>query len=57
MAVIHVKDFTVKDGKVISMAAGQGIMDYSDQMCIRDRSGVLHVLLEGCLSLLSLRRL
>ena len=30
VAVIHVKDFTVKDGKVISMAAGQGIMDYSD---------------------------
>lgn len=30
VAVIHVKDFTVKDGKVISMAAGQGVMDYSD---------------------------
>lgn len=30
VAVIHVKDYDVKDGNVISMAAGQGIMDYSD---------------------------
>ena len=30
MAVIHVKDFSVSDGKIVSMAAGTGIMDYSD---------------------------
>lgn len=30
VAVIHVKDFTVKDKEVISMAAGLGDMDYSD---------------------------
>ena len=30
VAVIHVKDFSVSDGKIVSMAAGTGIMDYSD---------------------------
>ena len=30
VAVIHVKDFSVSEGKIVSMAAGTGIMDYSD---------------------------
>lgn len=28
IAVIHLKDFTVEDGKIISCAAGNGMMDY-----------------------------
>ena len=30
VAIVHVKDFDLKDGKLVSMAAGQGVMDYSD---------------------------
>lgn len=30
VAIVHVKDFDLADGKLVSMAAGQGVMDYSD---------------------------
>ncbi|MBO4505750.1 MAG: sugar phosphate isomerase/epimerase, partial [Lachnospiraceae bacterium] len=30
IAIVHVKDFDLKDGKLVSMAAGLGVMDYSD---------------------------
>jgi len=30
VAIVHVKDFNLIDGKFVSMAAGTGIMDYSD---------------------------
>ncbi len=30
VAIVHVKDFDIIDGKLVSIAAGTGIMDYSD---------------------------
>lgn len=32
VAVIHIKDFAVRDGEIISLAAGQGEMDYTALM-------------------------
>lgn len=47
IAMIHVKDFNVVDGKVISCGAGFGIMDYTDIMkFVKTRKPFIHMTLE-----------
>lgn len=48
VAVVHIKDFVVKDGKLISVAAGQGSMDYTELMrFVRKEKPYIHVTLEN----------
>lgn len=47
VAVIHIKDFAVQNGDVISMAAGQGVMDYTDLIrFIKKDKPFIHATLE-----------
>ena len=48
VAVVHIKDYVVKDGKLDSVAAGTGMMDYSAIMkFIKDRKPYIHTTLEN----------
>lgn len=48
VAVVHIKDFVVEDGKLISVAAGQGSMDYTELMqFIKKEKPYIHVTLEN----------
>lgn len=48
IAMIHIKDFVVEDGKLVSVAAGTGEMDYTKIMkFIRERKPYVHVTLEN----------
>lgn len=48
VAVVHIKDFVVQDGKLISVAAGQGEMDYTALMqFIKKEKPYIHVTLEN----------
>ena len=50
MAVIHIKDFIVRDGELVSVAAGTGEMDYSEIICfIKQKKPYIHVTLENTL--------
>ena len=48
IAMVHIKDFQVEDGKLVSVGAGLGQMDYTDLMrFIRKRKPYMHVPLEN----------
>lgn len=48
VAVIHIKDFVVQEGRLISVAAGQGRMDYTALMqFIKKEKPYIHVTLEN----------
>lgn len=48
IAVVHIKDFKVEDGKMISVAAGTGMMDYSQIVkFIKEQKPYIHVTLEN----------
>lgn len=48
IAMIHIKDFVVEDGKLVSVAAATGEMDYTKIMkFIRERKPYVHVTLEN----------
>ena len=48
IAMIHIKDFVVEDGKLVSVAAGTGEMNYTKIMkFIRERKPYVHVTLEN----------
>lgn len=48
IAVVHIKDFVVKDDKLVSCAAGTGIMDYTQIMrFIKKDKPYIHVSLEN----------
>lgn len=48
IAMVHIKDFQVEDGKLVSVGAGLGQMDYTDLMrFIRKRKPYMHVTLEN----------
>lgn len=48
IAMIHIKDFVVEDGKLVSVAAGTGEMDYTKIMkFVRERKPYVHVTLEN----------
>lgn len=48
IAVVHIKDFIVKDGTLVSVAAGTGEMDYSEIIrFIKKRKPYIHVTLEN----------
>lgn len=48
IAMIHIKDFVVEDGKLVSVTAGTGEMDYTKIMkFIRERKPYVHVTLEN----------
>lgn len=48
IAVVHIKDFVVEDGKLVSVAAGTGEMDYGDIIrFIRKEKPYIHVTLEN----------
>lgn len=48
VAVVHIKDFVVQDGKLISVAAGQGGMDYTELVqFIKREKPYIHVTLEN----------
>lgn len=48
VAVVHIKDYVVKDGKLDSVAAGTGQMDYTALMkFIRERKPYIHTTLEN----------
>ena len=47
VAVIHIKDYIVEDGKVCSLGAGMGQMDYTSLMqFIKKRKPYIHTILE-----------
>ena len=47
VAVIHIKDFVVRDGKLVSLAAGQGEMDYTALMrFMKKEKPYIHATLE-----------
>lgn len=48
IAVVHIKDFVVKDNDLVSVAAGQGEMDYTEIMrFIKREKPYIHVTLEN----------
>lgn len=48
IAVVHIKDFRVEDGNMVSVAAGTGEMDYSEIIrFIKTRKPYIHVTLEN----------
>lgn len=48
IAMVHIKDFQVEDGRLVSVGAGLGQMDYTDLMrFIRNRKPYMHVTLEN----------
>jgi len=48
IAMIHIKDFVPEDGKLTSVGAGLGMMDYTDIMkFIKERKPYIHVTLEN----------
>lgn len=48
IAVVHIKDFVVEDGKLISVAAGTGEMDYGDIIrFVKKEKPYIHVTLEN----------
>lgn len=48
VAVVHIKDFVVQEGKLVSVAAGQGEMDYTALMqFIKKEKPYIHVTLEN----------
>lgn len=48
VAVVHIKDFIIKDGKMVSVAAGTGMMDYSQIVkFIKEQKPYIHVTLEN----------
>lgn len=48
IAVVHIKDFVVEDGKLISVAAGTGEMDYGDIIrFVKREKPYIHVTLEN----------
>lgn len=48
IAVVHIKDFIIEDGKMISVAAGTGMMDYTQIVkFIKAQKPYIHVTLEN----------
>lgn len=48
IAMVHIKDFVIKDGKMVSVAAGTGMMDYTQIMkFIKEQKPYIHVTLEN----------
>ena len=48
IAVIHIKDFIVKDGALVSVAAGTGEMDYTQIIrFIKEKKPYIHTTLEN----------
>lgn len=48
IAVVHIKDFVVEDGKLVSVAAGTGEMDYGDiTRFVKEKKPYIHVTLEN----------
>ncbi len=48
IAVVHIKDFIIEDGKMISVAAGTGMMDYTQIVkFIKEQKPYIHVTLEN----------
>lgn len=48
VAVVHIKDFRVEEGKLVSVAAGTGMMDYTDIIrFIKKEKPYIHVTLEN----------
>ena len=48
VAMIHLKDFTVRDGKLVSIAAGTGEMDYTRVLrFMKERKPFIHATLEN----------
>ena len=48
VAVVHIKDYVVRDGKLESVAAGNGCMDYTAIMkFIKERTPYIHTTLEN----------
>ena len=48
IAMIHIKDFVIRDGKMDSVAAGTGLMNYDRIMkFIKERKPYVHVTLEN----------
>lgn len=48
VAVVHIKDFVVKDGKLDSVAAGTGMMDYTAVVkFIKEKKPYIHTTLEN----------
>lgn len=47
IAMVHLKDFRIEDGKMISMGCGQGEMDYTDILkFMKERKPFIHATLE-----------
>lgn len=48
IAMVHIKDFVVQDGKLVSVAAGTGEMNYEQIIrFIKERKPYVHVTLEN----------
>ncbi len=48
VAMVHIKDFVISDGKMVSCAAGTGMMDYTQIIkFIKERKPYVHVTLEN----------
>lgn len=48
VAVVHIKDYVIKDGEIDSVAAGTGMMDYAAIMkFIKERKPYIHTTLEN----------
>lgn len=48
IAVVHIKDFVAEDGKLVSVAAGTGEMDYGDIIrFVKEKKPYIHVTLEN----------
>jgi len=48
IAMVHMKDFVVQDGKLVSVAAGTGEMNYEKIIrFIKERKPYIHVTLEN----------
>lgn len=47
VAVVHIKDYVIKDGKMVSVAAGNGMMNYDALMkFIKEKKPYIHATLE-----------
>lgn len=48
IAMVHIKDFVIRDGKMVSVAAGTGMMDYTQIIkFIKEQKPYVHVTLEN----------
>lgn len=48
IAMVHLKDFRIEDGKMISVGCGMGVMDYTDILrFMKERKPFIHVTLEN----------